>query len=381
MHVDDQGIFLIRNGELVVMRQEPYESEELLQQALARFPAVIAGGATSGEGADALLLVRREMGVPSSESSGGTWSLDHLFLDPAGVPVVVEVKRSSDTRIRREVVGQMLDYAANAVKYWPASELREQLDATAAEVDTTGEALLREFRPDIDPETFWAQVETNLVAGRIRMVFVADALPPELIRIIEFLNEQMSPAEVLGVAVPQYVGDDMQVLVPQLVGATTTAAASKHQATGTAWNETTFLAAAADRCSAEEIAFLERLFQHLKERGDRFSWGRGITPGVSGWYHVGGISTPLWTTNAGNPTTTSHAYLSVYLPNLKLRLTTDRLEDVVATLEGIPALKPKLDEARAADFEGKYPSAYLIDFVNNRDQVRAWFDAFDLALP
>ena len=28
-------------------------------------------------------------------------------------PTLVEVKRSSDTRIRREVVGQMLDYAAN----------------------------------------------------------------------------------------------------------------------------------------------------------------------------------------------------------------------------------------------------------------------------
>jgi len=28
---------------------------------------------------------------------------------------VVEVKRGTDTRIRREVVGQMLDYAANAV--------------------------------------------------------------------------------------------------------------------------------------------------------------------------------------------------------------------------------------------------------------------------
>jgi hypothetical protein len=31
------------------------------------------------------------------------------------VPTLLEVKRSSDTRIRREVVGQMLDYAANGV--------------------------------------------------------------------------------------------------------------------------------------------------------------------------------------------------------------------------------------------------------------------------
>jgi hypothetical protein len=29
----------------------------------------------------------------------------------------LEVKRSSDTRIRREVVGQMLDYAANGASF------------------------------------------------------------------------------------------------------------------------------------------------------------------------------------------------------------------------------------------------------------------------
>lgn len=57
------------------------------------------------------LLVSREWGVPREEGGGGHWSLDHLFLDQEGVPTLVEVKRSSDTRLRREVVGQMLDYA------------------------------------------------------------------------------------------------------------------------------------------------------------------------------------------------------------------------------------------------------------------------------
>ena len=55
---------------------------------------------------------------------GNRWSLDHLFLDQEGIPTLVEVKRGTDTRIRREVVGQMLDYAANAIVYWPVEELR-----------------------------------------------------------------------------------------------------------------------------------------------------------------------------------------------------------------------------------------------------------------
>ena len=39
---------------------------------------------------------------------------------------MVEVKRSTDTRLRRELVGQMLDYAANAVVYWPLEEIRSR---------------------------------------------------------------------------------------------------------------------------------------------------------------------------------------------------------------------------------------------------------------
>jgi hypothetical protein len=58
------------------------------------------------------LLVRREAPVPDRENGGIRWSIDHLFLDQDAIPTLVEVKRSSDTRIRREVVGQMLDYAA-----------------------------------------------------------------------------------------------------------------------------------------------------------------------------------------------------------------------------------------------------------------------------
>jgi hypothetical protein len=44
---------------------------------------------------------------------GAWWSLDHLVVDQDAVPTFVEVKRASDTPARREVVAQMLDYAAN----------------------------------------------------------------------------------------------------------------------------------------------------------------------------------------------------------------------------------------------------------------------------
>ncbi|MBK9978490.1 MAG: hypothetical protein IPP20_11280 [Gemmatimonadetes bacterium] len=67
-----------------------------------------------------------------------------MFLDQDAVPTLVEVKRSSDTRIRREVVGQMLDYAANAVAFWPAERLQAEFEATVSRAGGEPSTVLRE---------------------------------------------------------------------------------------------------------------------------------------------------------------------------------------------------------------------------------------------
>ena len=45
---------------------------------------------------------------------------------------------------------------------------------------------------DDEPEHFWEHVRINLSVGRLRLVFAADAIPADLRRIVEFMNEQMS---------------------------------------------------------------------------------------------------------------------------------------------------------------------------------------------
>ena len=105
------GIFLIQNDEkLLEMTEQKYDSEDLLQGLLEKYPNLLAGDQIDSEVPRRWLLVSREFGVPDNEASGGRWSIDHLFLDQDGVPTLIEVKRSTDSRIRREVVGQMLDY-------------------------------------------------------------------------------------------------------------------------------------------------------------------------------------------------------------------------------------------------------------------------------
>src|SRR5262249_32824360 len=219
------GVFILHDdGKLDEMRERPYDSEGLLQELLAKYPNLLAGDQMDDAEPRRWLLISREVGIPGEEGGGERWSLDHLFLDQDATPTLVEVKRSSDTRIRREVVGQMLDYAANAVLYWPVETIRARFETTCEQTAFDPAIVLAEFLANGEEEEFWKKVKTNLQAGKIRLVFVADEIPQELRRVVEFLNGQMDPAEVLAVEVKQYVGEGkLKTLVPRLVGQTAAA--------------------------------------------------------------------------------------------------------------------------------------------------------------
>jgi len=227
-----EGIYLIQeDGALLELTEQPYESEELLQRLLERYPSLLAGRQMSPAEPRRWALVTREAGMPSRLGGGAQWSADHVFLDQDAVPTIVEVKRSSDTRIRREVVGQMLDYAANAVVYWPVEAIQAAFERTCSERGEDPVQVIGELAGQEDSaEAFWARVKTNLQAGRVRMVFVADRIPPELQRIVEFLNEQMDPAEVLAIELRQFLGGGVKTLAPRVLGQT--AAAERQKGTG-----------------------------------------------------------------------------------------------------------------------------------------------------
>ncbi|HJX26596.1 MAG TPA: hypothetical protein VJ885_01685, partial [Thermoanaerobaculia bacterium] len=105
------GIFLLdANGSLTEMAETPFAAEVDFQKLLAAHPNLLPGDQIDPDTPRRWLLVAREVGVP--DEGGTRWALDHLFLDQEGVPTLVEVKRGGDPRTRREVVGQLLDYAA-----------------------------------------------------------------------------------------------------------------------------------------------------------------------------------------------------------------------------------------------------------------------------
>lgn len=221
----EAGVFLLQaDNSLVKMVEQPYEVESLLQRLLADHPDLLAGDQIDPATPRRWLLIQREAGVPATADGGSWWAVDHLFLDQDAIPTFVEVKRATDTRARREVVAQMLDYAANATEYWPVDHMREWLLQRCAASGIDPAAALDELiGADGDETAFWDLAQANLQSGRVRLLFVADRIPPWLRRIVEFLNRQMNPAEVLAIEIRQFAApheDARRTLVPRVIGQT-----------------------------------------------------------------------------------------------------------------------------------------------------------------
>jgi len=274
----DEVIFLLKDsGDLEKVPVKPYDSEDLLQSLIAKYPELLAGDQINPEDPIRWIMIKREAGVPGGEQQGDRWSIDHLLIDQNAVPTFVETKRSTDTRIRREIVGQMLDYAANAKQYWPIGHLRSMAVAQYGGADRAEAAIQKilglESGEDAiaDLEAYWNKVEDNLRHGRVRLIFMADRLPPELRRVIEFMNDQMEDAEVLGIELSQYVGSDLKALVPRVIGQTEATRQKKTQTPPSRKRLTQqeFL----DNCPEEVRAFFTRAIAESQQRGMQVYWG------------------------------------------------------------------------------------------------------------
>jgi hypothetical protein len=278
-----ETIFLLNhNGELVEMTESHYLTENDLQKLLADYPSLISGDQIDKENPRRWLLVSREMGVADGQSTATRWSLDHLFIDQDEIPTLLEVKRSSDTRIRREVIGQILDYAANAVSYWSIEEIISKFRLTCEIGGQDADKILDTFLTEsFFKDKFWETVDSNLKSGKIRLLLIADVIPREMQRIIEFLNEQMSPCEILGMEIKQFLGQNLKTLVPRVIGSTINAKNQKAIKTSSGnnqWNEEKFFEEI-NRKFPKQVSTYKILYSKSVELFDDIWWGNGSGTG------------------------------------------------------------------------------------------------------
>lgn len=352
------NIYLVRDdGTLEQMTQSLWESEALLQEFLASNPHLLSTQPHR------FVLVGREVGVPDSVAAGDRWSIDHVFLDEEGVLTLVETKRSTDTRLRREVVGQMLDYAANVVANVSAEKVRETFEKGCLARNANPAEVIASLldQPDTDIagpviEKFWEDVRTNVEAERLRLVFVADRIPTELQRIIEFLDSSFREIEVLGLEIQQYVSHEgRRTLVPRAVGQTARSRQRKARVASTAakWDERSYLEAL-QRDHGTAIADVgEKILRWCEQQGLFIWWSPSQSGGFVPVLQIGAERHHIFKFAAGG-------YVTVYFfwmrsqppfddPGMRRQLA-DRLTTITGLELSDPALegKPKIPMSNIA---------------------------------
>ena len=174
------------------------------------------------------------------------------------------------------------------VDRWPIETLRglfeSRLDRQGGDTDAELAGVLG---PDTDADTYWEQAGANLKAGRIRLVFVADEIPRELRRVVEFLNEQMT-AHVIAIEVKQYVGPDgLRTLVPRAIGQTAAAETRKGSREKRQWDEASFLAELEAKRGSADAQVARELIEWARVNLPRLTWGTG---GMTGSFLPGARS-------------------------------------------------------------------------------------------
>jgi hypothetical protein len=223
------GVFhLDSDGTLASMTVAPYENEDVLHELVLAHPALLAGQQMRPESPRRWAVVLRGTNAAEGDYPGRT--AVSLFVDQDGVLTLVSVRRSVDERARREIVGQVLDLVANGLRHWPIADLRATYETTQRRLGRDPLLVIGTLceDPGMTLEAFLGRVEANRRSGRLRIAFVADEVPVELVRITELLSDQMRPAEVFAVDVTQYRADAYAGSVIVLAVPSRTAAIASH---------------------------------------------------------------------------------------------------------------------------------------------------------
>lgn len=153
--------------------------EDYIQQLVHEHPAVlpIAEIDPIYEGA---VPICREFATPVG-------NIDNFLVTPSGLPVLVECKLWRNAQARREVVGQILDYAKELALFTAADVEREAARQHGGGPDTLLE-MMRAVAPDLDDVQFHDSLTANLRRGRFLLLIVGEGIHERVELIASYLQ-------------------------------------------------------------------------------------------------------------------------------------------------------------------------------------------------
>ena len=130
-----------------------------------------------------VFTVAKELTVP------GVGFIDVVLADENGRLVIVECKLWRNPQARREVVGQILDYARELSRY-AYEDLQRQITVATSRRGNALYEMAREAGGTLEEAAFVDRVARDLAAGRFLLLVVGDGITEGTRRIGEYLRDQ-----------------------------------------------------------------------------------------------------------------------------------------------------------------------------------------------
>lgn len=176
--VDESG--KVQKIQRIMLNSHSFK-EEWMQVLLEKSPSILPTGNISSVYAP-LVCLAREVETPSGY-------IDNLYISAKGYIVLVETKLWRNPEARREVVGQILDYAKDIQKW-----NYENVDSVYRKYHHTNESLFSHMVSEklceaSDEAVFIDTVEKNLKSSRFLLMIVGDGIREGVEKMSEFLNQ------------------------------------------------------------------------------------------------------------------------------------------------------------------------------------------------
>ena len=153
--------------------------ESSLQDLLFRFPETLPISAIDAAYEDAV-PVCRELSTPAGY-------VDALYVNPAGRLTLAEFKLWRNPQARREVIGQILDYAKELAS-WGYEDLQREVSRTVGRKGNVPFELIRERFPEANEAEFVDNVTRHLKRGEFLLMIVGDGIREGVENIVDFVQ-------------------------------------------------------------------------------------------------------------------------------------------------------------------------------------------------
>lgn len=162
-----------------------------------------------------LISIGRE--VPTNAGS-----IDNLYLSSQGYLTLVETKLWRNPEARREVVGQIIDYAKEISK-WSFKQLEDQVRSYNQKYRNANlgivETLEQELGEEVDETSIIEAISQNIQRGRFLLLIVGDGIHKSVEDMVEFLAQTPQLLFTLALVELQIYEfeDKSRLIMPQIV--------------------------------------------------------------------------------------------------------------------------------------------------------------------